>query len=720
MRHARNYDARTFRIEQAAALLDNVQRVGVVVGAVDEKKRHFCERQIVFRVPCGVVAQDLVGGTLRHASVGVAVVSPHRMLGDVAAAVDRRDEREARIRAGRYARKKAAPRNAGESDAALVDAGRGRQKRMCPDDRRHRVVRPLVLDRVVHLVPGVRALRPAPLVGFVGILLDALHVAADASVPVHRNRRIAPVVPVLDPAVEGAAAAAMHEHHAGHRLAVWRLRHADVGEDTRLASAERHVLVEHGLHSVGRVFRRRPDLRTLGEEPLVPLDRHVDVLLHELAEFRQQAVVAPPSRVHDACDVARPAASVDPVMRDLKSLVAVAAGRAERLEPFRVEELHRRLADVLVPVDLHDVLGDQIPRVGESALAGIVVVVRVVIRVAHVAPHVERRPGMDAADYRRLPCDAVGEDVRHVRLAGTAGVARAAVAHLVHREEPLARVEHLLHSGGRLLEVGVERRVGHAGGILSVRGVVEHLRHRRDRPVHDQPVAVLQASAIHGLEDERLVVGLDLDFGHLRRSAVVASLGARFPRAGAADAKRRARATRNLRDRLRPGTGGRGIEDDQSVADDIGQAAKRPRLHEIRTLAEHGAVADRPHHRHHVHFRIGRRAKSRAVLRLAGVVPLKGEFGIARDHHAVEAGLGGAIDQIGEAHRHRVVGEVAVEINPSVSERAGRSRQCKREGGKEGARLVSSFHFATIIAKPARPTNPLTLGGIGCTGNMLK
>ena len=135
-----------------------------------------------------------------------------------AAAVDRRREPEAVVDGADDAAQVPAPADAREANAGRVDFRTGAQERVAAHDRRDRMVCPLVTDRLADLRNGTApAGRSRPFVTRMRLAVSLT--LRNPAARVHRNRRIAPVVPRLHPLGECRATAAVHEHH-GRDLAI--------------------------------------------------------------------------------------------------------------------------------------------------------------------------------------------------------------------------------------------------------------------------------------------------------------------------------------------------------------------------------------------------------------------------------------------------------------------------------------------------------------------
>ena len=148
----------------------------------------------------------------------------------------------------------------------------------------------------------------------------------------------------------------------------------------------------------------------------------------------------------------------------------------------------------------HDVLRHEIHAPRERAPAQANTIPRIHLRVELVAPHVHGGAGRHATYDLALLRHARAEDVRHIRVLRAARGAGAARAHLVKRQEPLARMDRRFDPGGGLLEQPIQLRFAHACGHLRIR---LHAVRRIAR--YQQPRARLYPAPRRQREDERSV-----------------------------------------------------------------------------------------------------------------------------------------------------------------------------------------------------------------------
>ncbi len=158
MGHADAHAERPRTGRQAVALLQGIHRVGEVVGAVDPEHRHLRAREVDRRVPA--LQPELRG--VRPELLELA--EPGAVVAEETAAVNRHGAAKAVVHARDDAREIAAPRDAGEADARGVDLRPRAQQRVREQHVGDGMVRPLVLGRLVRLVPAAPAGGPAKLV----------------------------------------------------------------------------------------------------------------------------------------------------------------------------------------------------------------------------------------------------------------------------------------------------------------------------------------------------------------------------------------------------------------------------------------------------------------------------------------------------------------------------------------------------------------------------
>ena len=164
--------------------------------------RHLCVGQMRRRVPLRVVDGVLLGG--------------HVVLVNVAAAIDGDDKCEARIHTRDGAHRRPAPRNPREADFLRVDFRKGAQQRVGANHIGHRMVKPLLLVRQRDVAEPPITLRPRVLVSLVWRKIS-LHSeklpTRQMPLQIHRDGRIAALVPLPHPRWERRPAAAMRAHH---------------------------------------------------------------------------------------------------------------------------------------------------------------------------------------------------------------------------------------------------------------------------------------------------------------------------------------------------------------------------------------------------------------------------------------------------------------------------------------------------------------------------
>ena len=213
---------------------------------------------------------------------------------------------------------------------------------------------------------------------------------------------------------------------------------------------------------------------------------------------RQEGVLAAPRCVDEprraGCAIQR----LDPetIRTDVIPIVVVVS-RAHHAEPETREERQRPVASGPIPAADHDILRDEVPDSRECALRAVIVVVGVVVGVKHIAPGVDDGIRANPPDDPVHPRDRSAEDVRHVGAARRAERTRVAVAHLVHREEPLARREEAHHRLGRPPEQLVKTRIAHARRPLVIRPAA-----RRDVGVNQEALALLDRATLRDGEGD--------------------------------------------------------------------------------------------------------------------------------------------------------------------------------------------------------------------------
>ncbi len=207
VRHVHGHAQIARRGDQPVRLLIAVQRIGEVVGAVDEQRRTTNAGQVRRRVEVGNPAIADVGG---H-RVERTTLLPGAVLVQETTAIDGHRHFQLRIDAGDDAREVSAPANPGDANAPGIDLGPRSQQRMAAQDGGHGLIGPHVGQAVV--VEGAKLCAVILRRSAVGQTLAIGPVACQ----VHGQSDIAPLGPQFGPFGKCLAAAAVHQQHGGKR-----------------------------------------------------------------------------------------------------------------------------------------------------------------------------------------------------------------------------------------------------------------------------------------------------------------------------------------------------------------------------------------------------------------------------------------------------------------------------------------------------------------------
>ena len=189
---------------------------------------------------------------------------PRGVVPQKTAAVHRGNKLEARVNS----RRDAGQVSAHEMPSARplrINLRKRSNQRMSQDGIRHRVKRPLILNRFINLIESAPARRPPVFVTWM-VGLTATHAAAR----VHGDRRIATTNPQPDPADKSGTAAAVHQHHRRHLPAGLRLGQPDRTQTPASACPSRACPHRRSLDVIRAVPRGLEYSRHGRQRPQIP------------------------------------------------------------------------------------------------------------------------------------------------------------------------------------------------------------------------------------------------------------------------------------------------------------------------------------------------------------------------------------------------------------------------------------------------------------------
>ena len=217
MWHA-NFDTNGFVfLHEVVALFVAVQRVGKIIGAIDEKNGARCSRQIFGRIK---IRHPFCSFVFRH-FVEVRFF-PDAIFMQKATAINRNCCFESVVQACHYASKVSTPANAGDCGTIAIDFGKTGYQGMSSDYRGYSMISPHITD----IIPG--ELQELFLVGLVGssIIKSAIGTMAGK---IHGQGTVTPFCPMSYPVGERFAPAPMNQHYGRKGSVSCRL--AIVGKD---------------------------------------------------------------------------------------------------------------------------------------------------------------------------------------------------------------------------------------------------------------------------------------------------------------------------------------------------------------------------------------------------------------------------------------------------------------------------------------------------------